>query len=691
MRGQFAGIFCCGILCVVLFAGCSDDDDGGSSNSGGNSVPTAQSGIAVELSEDSTADITLRGNDADGDALSYAIYQSPAHGVLTLSGATAIYTPESNYHGTDSFAFTVSDGGAISSPATVALTIVSVNDAPVAATGLEASGPKNSAIEVALSGSDVDGDSLIYAVDAQPSHGSVVLAGATATYTPDADYQGPDSFDFTVSDGSLSSAVATVDLTVTRENDAPVADAGLTGVGDEDGTITVVLSGTDGDGDALSYAVEDEPAYGTLDLTGATATYTPDADFNGADSFSFTVSDGLATSDPATVALTVNPVNDAPVITSSASASMVENSDVVLMLVATDVDGDSVGFSVVGGADAGLFVVDGSQLRFVAAPDFESPADTDGDNTYNLILRADDGTATIDQAIAVSVIDSLHELVMVSLDGGGFAMGDSDDVGDDDERPVHNVTLSAFHISAHEVTNAQYAAVMNWAIGQLVVTASEESVTYAGTQLLDLDSSYCEISWDGSELVVDSDRGQYPVVAVTWHGAQAFCALVNQHEGLEAAVDLTDWAIDQDAVGYRLPTEAEWEYAARGGLSGASYPWGDAAADALRANYDYDENVGDRRPVGSYAANGYGLYDTAGNAWEWCADWYASAYYGYTPTEDPAGPASGNYRVSRGGGWYHTADAMRCANRQPFAPGYSGISCVGFRPVRGAGIPSGDG
>jgi formylglycine-generating enzyme required for sulfatase activity len=157
-----------------------------------------------------------------------------------------------------------------------------------------------------------------------------------------------------------------------------------------------------------------------------------------------------------------------------------------------------------------------------------------------------------------------------------------------------------------------------------------------------------------------------PVVQVTWDGAAAYCS----------------WA------GGRLPTEAEWEYAARGGKDGTVYPWGDAVSRD-RMNF-FGTGGRDRwdhtSPVGSFEANGFGLFDMAGNVWEWCADWYAEDVYGGGATRDPRGPASGDSRVLRGGSWQLDSRNARSSNRMGGIPS-DGDDSVGFRCVRDVTAP----
>jgi formylglycine-generating enzyme required for sulfatase activity len=211
---------------------------------------------------------------------------------------------------------------------------------------------------------------------------------------------------------------------------------------------------------------------------------------------------------------------------------------------------------------------------------------------------------------------------MVSIPSGCFDMGDAFAEGWADELPVHNVCLSPFEMDIHEITNAEYA----------------ECVTAGGCTAPKFSNSYSRGTYYG-----DPVYDNYPVIWLWW----------------DDVVDYCTWA------GKRLPTEAEWEYAARGGLAGKRYPWGDTIS-STDANYDF--NVGDTSPVESepYAANGYGLFDMAGNVWEWVADWFNENYYSVSPTNDPTGPASGIAYVRRGGSWDHSAFGLRVANRCDF-------------------------
>jgi formylglycine-generating enzyme len=215
-----------------------------------------------------------------------------------------------------------------------------------------------------------------------------------------------------------------------------------------------------------------------------------------------------------------------------------------------------------------------------------------------------------------------------------------------DEGPQHKVQLSPFYLTDKEITNAQY--------GQFLAATGHRAPLY----------------WLDKNL----NAPQQPVVGVTWSDAVAFAQWVSSVTGEK----------------YRLPTEAEWEVACRGGLIAEPFPWGDRPPEQDRrflANYNPNPYDKDgflfSGPVGSYPPNGYGLYDMAGNVAEWCGDWYDPDYYAHSPDQNPQGPATGTYRVIRGGSWYARGRELRCAARQFFRPSRAD-GFIGFRLVHPA-------
>ena len=241
---------------------------------------------------------------------------------------------------------------------------------------------------------------------------------------------------------------------------------------------------------------------------------------------------------------------------------------------------------------------------------------------------------------------------MVLIPAGEFQMGSND--GQSREYPVHTVYVDAFYMDVHEVTNAQY---------KKFVDANPQ---WRKDRIADRfhDGNYLD-HWNGNDY--PSGKANHPVVRVPWYAAMAYAK----------------WA------GKRLPTEAEWEKAARGGLEGQKYPWGNTT-NTNRANYG--NNVGGTTPVGRYAPNGYGLHNMAGNVWEWCLDEYDEDFYKGSSRRNPISGGSiqsitDNYtndrysRVLRGGSWGSFASDVRCARRNSFTPTFTN-NYIGFRCAR---------
>ncbi|HUU28172.1 MAG TPA: SUMF1/EgtB/PvdO family nonheme iron enzyme [archaeon] len=241
----------------------------------------------------------------------------------------------------------------------------------------------------------------------------------------------------------------------------------------------------------------------------------------------------------------------------------------------------------------------------------------------------------------------IQGVVMVAVPGGSFQMGS--ETGESSERPVHAVALDAFWISVTEVTQRQYKAVLG-----------ERPSNFTGNDSL-------------------------PVEGVSWFDAVTFCNTLSSLAGLEPCYDLETWKCDFTKNGFRLPTEAEWEYACRAG-TGTRYYTGDEESDLERTGW-YAGNSGESTyPVGQKEANGWGLYDMHGNVFEWCNDWWFEDYSS-SGQVNPAGPAAGTYRVLRGGCWYVEAEYCRAAARTNSGPSTKS-DFIGFRVVRrGASLP----
>jgi formylglycine-generating enzyme required for sulfatase activity len=308
-----------------------------------------------------------------------------------------------------------------------------------------------------------------------------------------------------------------------------------------------------------------------------------------------------------------------------------------------------------------------------------------GTKTIKLEVKDTDG-ATDDTTQTVTVTGEPPipgETVLVPA--GTFTQGDGSAYCGVDQRQV---TLNrSFYLGVCEVTNKEYRDLLQWAYDQAYVTVAEgwvhDNLDGSTAWLLYLESGSCQISLDGGTFAVASGKDDYPVVSVTWYGAVAYCDWLSMHEGWEREYSHSTWRCNAGdpyaAYGYRLPTDAEWEYAAQYN-DDRLLPWGDEDFDCTHSNSS--GCVGAPVAVGSYpaGASALGLYDMAGNVWEWCNDWEICDL-GTESAVDPVGPASGDGHVVHGGSWTHVEQYSRCAGRISYSPGAS-HAYGGFRIAR---------
>ncbi|MCY3551575.1 MAG: formylglycine-generating enzyme family protein [Candidatus Poribacteria bacterium] len=242
---------------------------------------------------------------------------------------------------------------------------------------------------------------------------------------------------------------------------------------------------------------------------------------------------------------------------------------------------------------------------------------------------------------------------MVLIPEGEFQMGSNDGNADNDEQPVHKVHLDAFYIDANEVTNGEFKDF-------LLANPAWQKDRIDGKFR---DANYLQ-DWNGNNFPLG--ERDHPVRYVSWYAAMAYAVWVDK----------------------RLPTEAEWEKAARGGLQRKQYPWGNGI-NLNRANYG--KHLGETTPIGEYPSNDYGVHDIAGNVWEWCLDEYQADFYANSPDRNPTAGANNveeivnnfenivDFRVLRGGGWNSEPEWLRASNRHGTSPAYAGIGALGFR------------
>ncbi len=279
--------------------------------------PPVANPMTLSTNEDQPKTFSLNAMDPDDDPLSYVLLSGPSHGTLSGTGANRTYQPTAHYYGSDSFTYKVNDGQDDSNVATVQITIVSVNDAPVALNGTHTTS-EDTPLAVTLQATDFEGDALTYSVVGNPGQGVLTGTPPNLTYHPNSDFHGSDLFLFKANDGTADSNVATISLTIQSINDAPIAQ-NVNVSTDEDTSVAFLLNGTDPDGDPLTYNVLAGPSNGTLSGTGSNLTYTPNPNFNGSDSITYHTHDGTVNSNSALVTISVRSVNDAPLAIATAN------------------------------------------------------------------------------------------------------------------------------------------------------------------------------------------------------------------------------------------------------------------------------------------------------------------------------------------------------------------------------------
>lgn len=261
----------------------------------------------------------------------------------------------------------------------------------------------------------------------------------------------------------------------------------------------------------------------------------------------------------------------------------------------------------------------------------------------------------------------------VLIPSGSYTRGDHKNENEawmEPSRPVHDIHVSGFYMAKTPITYEEWKYVYDWAL------ANGYSFRNAGQRAS---------SSNGTALSDTVDNNQHPVVRVDWYDVVKWCNARSEMDGLtpvyytddqhtevykQGRHNVTNAQVRWDANGYRLPTEAEWEKAARGGLHGKRWPWGDADIDGTWANYRNSSETSGTTAVGSYPANGYGLYDMAGNVWEWNWDWYSATWFNHVRSRDAdtRGPVSGSRRVYSGGSWGDDPELCRLAYRSSTWP-----------------------
>ena len=409
--------------------------------------------VSLQGDEDTTITGRIPASDPDGDVLAYQIAHQPLHGSVVLDSRSGefVYVPAANYHGTDSFEVSITDGRGNSTSSTVNITVTAVNDLPVTA-NVNLNTDEDTAVAGQIVASDLDGDTLAYSLVTAPVNGSVTVDPATGAfiYTPDVNFNGTDSFIVTVSDGQGGSVSSTVTIGVAALNDAPTtADLNLNT--EEDVAVNGQIMATDVDGDVLSYAVLSAPQNGVLILNAATGefTYTPNTNYNGTDSFVVTISDGNGGTTTSTITVGVTPVNDAPTVSAIALSNINEDGNLLitqndLLVGAGDVDGDAltaVNLTLASGNGTLIENGDGT-WTFTPTADWNGVVDfsfdvfdgttavpniasltvlpvNDAPTTANIVLTTDEDTAVSGQVTATDIDGDLLSYAVSSAPQNG--------------------------------------------------------------------------------------------------------------------------------------------------------------------------------------------------------------------------------------------------------------------------------
>ena len=383
-----------------------------------NDAPAIDQGDSTALTtdEDASQTLALTATDIDGDSLSWSVTSGAANGEASVDSAGLVtYVPAADFNGSDTFTVQVSDSE-LTDSILINVSVSPVNDAPVVAEGdaVSITTAEDTQKSLTLNATDVDGDSLSWSIAAPAASGSAAVSAGVVSYTPAAGYNGSDSFTVAVTDGTDTVTVQ-VNVTVTAENDAPVIDQASASIStSEDTQGSVTLSASDPEGTSLNWTISSAAANGVANVSASgVVTYDPALNFNGSDSFTVMVSDGDL-NDTRVVNVVVSAVNDAPEITEGETASLSTDEDNMgsVTLNATDVEGDTINWSIQSQASDGTAVVSGTgtsqTVNYTPAADFNG--------TDSFVVAIDDGTDTDSIIVNVTVAAANDAPVITSTE-----------------------------------------------------------------------------------------------------------------------------------------------------------------------------------------------------------------------------------------------------------------------------------
>jgi PKD repeat protein len=374
-----------------------------------SAAPTPTTATSQSVQEDGSTTISLTATDPNGQAVTFAITMEPSNGTASLSGSTLTYTPDANFYGTDTVAYTASNGTYTSDPVTITITVEGEDDGDPTTNDISATTDEDTPVTLTLDATEIDGDSYSFAIITQPSNGTLgTISNNQVTYTPNENWNGEDTFTFEATDDKTFNRrnIATATITVNAVNDAPVANDVTASMNENKiaglyQPVTITLDVTDVEGDDLTYSIVGTPSNGTLgSISDNQIIYTPSQDYNGEDTFTYKANDGTADSNTATVTVTINAVNDAPV-TENQTASTDEDTAVEITLTATDVENDNLTFTIVSDVSNGTTSLSGATVTYTPTANFN------GTDTFT--FKANDGTDDSNTSTVTITVTSVED------------------------------------------------------------------------------------------------------------------------------------------------------------------------------------------------------------------------------------------------------------------------------------------
>jgi len=457
-------------------------------------------GSVAEDSSDTSIDVLSNDSDLDGDTLMVLSVESAANGTPAVAGdmLSVEYTPNADFSGTDTFTYTITDGNGGTDTATVTVNVSAVNDDPVAIDDSATVDEDTSGNSIAVLANDNDGvdsgETLTVTAASDPANGTtVVVAGSTVAYTPDADYFGADSFTYTITDGNGGSATATVNVTVTGTPDAPVAVNDNPSVDElsTDNLLTVTINDSDVDGDLLTVTAVGTPSNGTATVDASGVLYTPNTDFIGTDTFTYTISDGTGLTDTATI--TVDVVIAQRPRARADSYSVAEDSGATTLDISTnDLLNDGATFVLVSNTDPtnGTLAVNGLDL------DYTPNADFNGTDTFTYTMNDSTGQGVDSMTTVVITVSAVNDAPVNTVPGSQSTDEDTslaisgvsvDDVdGDIDvtvDLSVGNGTVTAGGMTGASITLSGSVSSVNSSLAALSYSPTAD---YSGSDSLSI-------------------------------------------------------------------------------------------------------------------------------------------------------------------------------------------------------------